>query len=173
MEKDLGIYGNKAEKLLIAYSKRYNVDLSEFNFQTYFSPECISFWRWLYNSKKKKELSVGDLYDGIIKGKLTGWSYDNRMEDLITFIAEQTATKRYKINKNSLLEKDLGLYGDEAEDFIIAYSKKYNVDLSKFHFSLYFSQEYDPMMRGFYKLHKVKELSVADLYEGIKKGELI
>lgn len=94
------------------------------------------------------------------------------MQELIDFIAEETRTKPSKIHKDSLLEKDLGLYGDEAGDFLTAYSKRYNVDISQFPFSTYFNPEGMPLMRGFFNQAKTKELSVNDLYEGIQKGSL-
>jgi acyl carrier protein len=69
IEKDLGITGDDAVELLIAYSKQFNVDVSKFNAAEYFEPEGMNV---LFSNSvtNKKTLTLGDLEKGMIAGKL-------------------------------------------------------------------------------------------------------
>lgn len=95
---------------------------------------------------------------------------------LIEFISKELSIKRTKIQPDSKLENDLGVYGDEMSDFLILYSKKYNVDLSEFAFDKYFSDEGDKISQALLiwlgMKKKPKDLTVYDLYTGIKNGFL-
>jgi hypothetical protein len=74
LEEDLGYYGEDAELLLIEFSKKFNVDISEFDFAKYFSPEPFSFSFLKSNfgnrTKKTSSLTLGDLARAIINRKL-------------------------------------------------------------------------------------------------------
>ena len=65
---------------------------------------------------------------------------------------------------NTSIYRDLNIESDMAFDFIGAYSKQFNVDISNFNFTSYFpSNEYK---------EKRIELTVEDLIHGITAGEL-
>jgi hypothetical protein len=42
------------------------------------------------------------------------------------------------INENSVLFKDLGIYGDDADFFMMEFADEFNIDMSDFRFSDYF-----------------------------------
>ncbi|MBW1657933.1 DUF1493 family protein [Flavobacterium quisquiliarum] len=94
---------------------------------------------------------------------------------LYQFLKEETGKTITDTSPNWKIEKDLGIYGDEAEEFITRFSNKFNVDISDFDFVAYFNSETDVISllisRLFYKKEK-KELTINDLREAIKKGKL-
>jgi len=90
---------------------------------------------------------------------------------LLDFIFKKIKTKRIKeITELTLLEEDLSLFGDEAAEFIYDYSQFFDVDITNFNFTKYFTKETD-----FYFLYKIfpslnkKEasLNIKDLESGI------
>jgi len=76
LEDDLGIYGDDVVDLLLLYSEKFKVDISEFNVKKYISPEgdtiLPALIRLITGKKKAKEknLTVLHLQKGIICGKL-------------------------------------------------------------------------------------------------------
>ena len=73
IEEDLGITGDDAVEFLIAFGKKFDVDISRFNMADYFHGEGWSFdcffyklqW-WFYKRKYvKKVLTIGDLLEAI------------------------------------------------------------------------------------------------------------
>jgi acyl carrier protein len=83
-----------------------------------------------------------------------------------------------KITENSSLENDMGIYGDEAVEFIIAFGKEFNVDVSNFEAADYFNPEGDtilPAIIRFFtgkKKRKQKELRIKHLMKAIVEGKL-
>jgi acyl carrier protein len=72
---DLGIYGDDAIELLVAYGKEFNVDISNFMAADYFEGEgldAIGLVVGLFSGKKKqyKTLTVSHLENGIVAGRL-------------------------------------------------------------------------------------------------------
>lgn len=61
--------------------------------------------------------------------------------ELVKFIEDEILDTRIVIAPDLLIEDDLGISGDDAYDFIISYSKRFNVDISGFSFSKYFHSE--------------------------------
>lgn len=99
----------------------------------------------------------------------------SKMEEIFTtlqaFIAKQSGRRTFPIEHSTAIEKDLGIAGDDAVDFILAYSKKFNVDVSKFMLADYFNGEGLDLI-GTSKQKKSKELTVRDLEKGIIAGKL-
>lgn len=99
----------------------------------------------------------------------------NRLKD---FIIRQTFVSDVEITSETIIESEFGITGDDADDFIIAFGKEFNVDVSDFEIGKYFRGEGDgtlksllEMMRG----KKAKEkfsLKVGDLGKAILKGKL-
>ena len=85
------------------------------------------------------------------------------------FTQEEAGSDPNDITESSLLEEDLGIYGDDAVEYIIAFGKEFNVDVSKFMAADYFSGEGITISAK--KLPK-KELSVAHLIKAIIAGRL-
>lgn len=74
LERDLGISGDDAVELLEAFAGKLNVDISEFQFNHFFTPEGDSLLATILGSSKRKpevDLTIGDLENAAIKGKLT------------------------------------------------------------------------------------------------------
>jgi len=74
IEKDLSFYGDEAADLICSYGEKFGVDISNFNFKIYFTPEelIIYLLRKILPclNPKKKELTIGDLVAGIKAGRL-------------------------------------------------------------------------------------------------------
>ena len=74
IEKDLGFDGDDAAEFIYDYGEKFSVDISKFNHRLYFTPEdsltYIIFKLFSKLSSKKKELTVGNLMDGINAGQL-------------------------------------------------------------------------------------------------------
>lgn len=92
---------------------------------------------------------------------------------LRTFTQEQAGCDPKDINEDTRLEEDLGIYGDDAVEYLIAFGKFFNVDVSKFMAANYFSGEGDFIYSFFralfgMKSQRQKELSMAHLVKAIK-----
>ncbi|WP_419033511.1 DUF1493 family protein [Dysgonomonas gadei] len=74
IEKDLSFYGDEAVDLICSYGEKFGVDISDFSFKIYFTPEEIIIYllRKILPclNPKKKELTIGDLVAGIKAGRL-------------------------------------------------------------------------------------------------------
>lgn len=94
----------------------------------------------------------------------------------------------WSFNKNKIFEKttldDLGMFGDDKYDFLIEFSKKFNVDISNIKFELYVEPEpsllmyLDSFMRCFFKKkltekYNVKKITIEMLVNSIEKGKWI
>lgn len=54
------------------------------------------------------------------------------------FIVNQIGVDEVEITEDASLQNDLGVYGDDATDFFIAFGREFNVDVSKFMAADYF-----------------------------------
>jgi len=62
-------------------------------------------------------------------------------KELNAFAIEKSCVNNFEITENTRIEQDLGIYGDDSTEFLIAYGKKFKVDVSKFLAADYFSPE--------------------------------
>jgi acyl carrier protein len=103
---------------------------------------------------------------------------DETFDKLKAFVIEEAAVDAEEVTKEAKIEEDLGIYGDDAVEFMIAYGKVFNVDVSKFMAGEYFDAEGDwilPAIIRFLtgrKKKKNKILTVAHLEKGIYAGRL-
>lgn len=78
----------------------------------------------------------------------------------------------------TMLEEDLGLYGDDAMEFLVVFSKEFNVEISNFMAADYFSPEGDIILPSLIraitgkKKKKQKYLQVQHLEKAILAGRL-
>ena len=99
-------------------------------------------------------------------------------EKIKIFINEHLVVNTDEITLETQIENDLGVYGDDAIDLIIAFGKNFNVDVSNFMASDYFSPEGDsifPAIVRFFtgkKKKKIKELTINQLCKAIISGSL-
>jgi Protein of unknown function (DUF1493) len=70
MQRDLGVYGDDAVEFLVAYGKAFQVDVSRFMAADYFDGEGMDVLAWFKPVKKRKELTVGHLQQGIVAKRL-------------------------------------------------------------------------------------------------------
>lgn len=93
------------------------------------------------------------------------------------FTEKHAGIKEDKIVEGSLLEKDLGIYGDDAIEYIVAFGKAFNVDVSRFMAADYFNSEGDfilPAIIGLITGRKKikKELAIKHLVKAVIAGKL-
>ncbi|MFA6060321.1 MAG: DUF1493 family protein [Taibaiella sp.] len=96
------------------------------------------------------------------------------LESILALIPEALFPKKKDRPLSEMyLEKDFGIYGDDAAEFIEKFSEKFNVDISDFEHSDYFTPE--TPFYFFYKLfskRKRKDIRIKDLEIGVIKGKL-
>ena len=103
---------------------------------------------------------------------------ENNFEKLKQFVIKQSAVNDEEITRDTQIEDDLGVTGDDAVDFLIAYGKTFNVDVSKFMAADYFGPEGNVLLSelGNWLTGKQKRtrkvLTVAHLEKGIITGRL-
>ena len=94
------------------------------------------------------------------------------------FTIKQAGVTEEEVTEDALLENDLGISGDDAVEFIVAFSKEFNVDVSKFMAAEYFSPEGDAILPAIIKLFtgkkkvKQKELTIKHLEKAVMAGKL-
>ncbi len=97
-------------------------------------------------------------------------------DKLKVFVIEQAAVEAEEVTRNARIEDDLGVYGDDAVDLLIAYGKVFNVDITKFMAADYFTGEGDTILPGIIRVltngKKRKTLTVGHLEKGIIAGRL-
>lgn len=99
-------------------------------------------------------------------------------EELKAFVIKESAVSDEDITFETMLSDDLGIYGDDAIEFIVAYGKAFNVDVSKFMAKNYFDGEGDVILPALVRLFRgtpevnKKRLTVGHLEKGINAGRL-
>ena len=94
---------------------------------------------------------------------------DIQFAAFVSFIREQIGEYDICITRETLIEDDLGVTGDEAEDLIVNFAKRYSVNVDKFVFVDYFYDE--PSSLGFQN-HSVKPFKIRHLEKAIIAGRL-
>jgi acyl carrier protein len=101
------------------------------------------------------------------------------IEEIKEFTAKTLAIPVNKISEETSLFHDLGVDGDDAQDFLNEFSRVFGVNMSKFHYSEFFGSEGAPsplafikeiLMEAHYK--QKKRLRVIDLFQAANTGEL-
>lgn len=98
-------------------------------------------------------------------------------DELVEFILEESCITNYKITPDTKIVADLGMDGDDGVEFVIAYGKKFKVDLSGFMADKYFAAEGLQFVtvlleRLGFKKNRLKPLMVKHLQLGISLGYL-
>jgi acyl carrier protein len=99
--------------------------------------------------------------------------------DIKRFTIDKAAVEESDIALETSLETDLGIYGDDAIEYIIAFGKEFNVDVSKFMAADYFSSEggfkLPPAIIKFFGIKKnprKKELTIMHLIKAVTASRL-
>ena len=102
---------------------------------------------------------------------------DETFDKLKDFVIKQSAVDDEEITRETQIEDHLGVTGDDAVEFLIAYGKVFNVDVTKFMAADYFAGEGGIKMPSFIqRLFGIKRsrkiLTVGHLEKGIYGGRL-
>jgi hypothetical protein len=103
----------------------------------------------------------------------------DNFERLKELVAKQRWEYDFPLTRDTTLQKDLKMWGDDAFEFIDAFGKEFGIDLSEFDIKKYFRPEGDvilPAIIGailFRKKKKYLPLTLGDLEKAIEKGKLI
>lgn len=103
---------------------------------------------------------------------------DKISEELRQFVIRQSCVEDEEITIETSLEEDLGVTGDDATDFMVAYGKAFNVDVTNFLAADYFEDEGPVLLRIFMRKlfgnenQKKKLITVGHLEKGILHGRL-
>lgn len=105
---------------------------------------------------------------------------NNDFERIKLFISKHWSIPENKLDRNTKLEDDLGITGDDAVEFFDKFSKKFNIDISNLDLCKYFESEGVGLLNIswlFGKRRKVKrslhEITIADLENTLKVGRWI
>lgn len=110
-------------------------------------------------------------------GKLS--NMDNEAFKRIVLLVEKKMGK-YKLpmNRETCLEKDLGMSGDDAYEFLLDFSKEFKVIISEFEIKKYFYPEGDSILPDIIRIFtrkdnpKQKELTLGHLEIAVIAGRL-
>jgi acyl carrier protein len=81
--------------------------------------------------------------------------------------------RKKELTRETSIENDLRITGDDADEFIIAFGKEFNVDVSKFPIGDYFGDEGDPILPAILgKERKLKKLTIGQLEKAVVAGHL-
>ena len=100
----------------------------------------------------------------------------NRIKE---FTVKQAGVYEDDITENTLLEADLNIYGDDAVEYLVAFGKEFNVDMSNFMAASYFSAEGGlklfpgiKQLFGIKKNPKERQLTIKHLVKSVEMGKL-
>lgn len=102
------------------------------------------------------------------------------IKEIAALIPEIFHPKKGEITAELELEEDLGITGDDADEILIRFAEKFNVNLDRFNFNEYFLSEGADHLQTLkswlfgskIKKHGRKRLTIGDLTEAVKKGRL-
>lgn len=86
--------------------------------------------------------------------------------------------KEREVNKGTRVKEDLKINGDDADEFLIAFGKEFDVEVSKFNIGEYFDDEGDPILPAIIRMftgkkkRQTKELTISHLEKAILAGRL-
>ena len=89
------------------------------------------------------------------------------------FVAKETAVRVEKLTLETDLLKDLGVDGNDALELLEKYWEVFQIDLSQFQFSKCFGSEGSPSLFFSSDEPPFEPLTIQDLVDGVKAGELI
>ena len=86
--------------------------------------------------------------------------------------------KKKNITRDTLLEKDLGITGDDADEFMLRFGKEFNINISQFEIGNYFGDEGDPILPAIIRTvtgkekRSIKLITVGHLEKAVIAGRL-
>ena len=97
------------------------------------------------------------------------------LNEILEFIEEHHCVPKQEMHMESKIEKDLGITGDDACEILVAFGKKFHVDVAQFMAADYFNAEgasriwctYNPNLKTLTIGHMVKASIVGRLDESV------
>jgi len=99
-------------------------------------------------------------------------------EQIKEFVTKQRWEYNFPLTRETELRKGLKLWGDDAVEFVSAFGKEFNVDLSSLDLNKYFPPEGDRILPAiirmvmFKKKPEYSSLTLGDLEKAVKIGKL-
>ncbi|MBN9297408.1 MAG: DUF1493 family protein [Filimonas sp.] len=94
---------------------------------------------------------------------------EEKFAELLDIIRKISGEYTLTLTRDTLIEEELGVCGDDAIELILTVSKCFNVEISGFNFSKYFNDEPNP----FYNSNKILvPFTIAYLERAIIAGKL-
>src|SRR5688572_5792556 len=104
---------------------------------------------------------------------------DQIFETIKEFTIRVSYVRDFPLTRGTEIQRDLGIYGDDAVEFFEKFSKEFNVSISGFEIGNYFKAEGDPTLNvviGFFKKKKkekvYKQITLGDLEKAVIAGKL-
>jgi hypothetical protein len=80
---------------------------------------------------------------------------DQLLRSIVVLIEAQMGTYKMPITRDTCLEKDLGIIGDDAVELLLAYSQEFDVDVSKLNLGKYFTPEGDTILPAILSMRRI------------------
>lgn len=100
---------------------------------------------------------------------------DRQWNALCRFVQDETRVPAERLSPHILMERDLGIHGDEVGDFLCRFGQQFSVDVSGFDMAKHFSPEGDLLGRWLLRLagaRRPADLSMGALLAAIRAGRL-
>ncbi len=104
---------------------------------------------------------------------------ENISEEIKKFVNEIRGGYTFDFTKDTKLQEDLNIWGDDAVEFIENFGGNFNVDISEFDFNKYFKPEGDMILASIVNLFRKTKppeftpLTLGDLEQAIRNGKLV
>lgn len=97
------------------------------------------------------------------------------LDRVVRFVRRHLRNDLLSLDEDTELARDLGLDGEDAEEFLVAFQREFGVAIDDFPFDEYFGPEatfswYD--IQVLLGLRKLKILRLRDLVDAIERGRL-
>ncbi len=103
---------------------------------------------------------------------------DEIFEKLKRFIIKERWEYDFTLTRETTIEEGLGITGDDSDEFLIAFGREFNVDVSQFPIGDYFGDEGDPILPAIIRMftgkkkRQTKELTIRHLEKAVIAGRL-
>jgi hypothetical protein len=100
------------------------------------------------------------------------------LDRIIKFLIENRWQYKFPLTRETQLQKDLKIWGDDADEILIKFSTEFGVDVSRFPTGEYFEDEGDQTFKDIFsffskgKRRPKKILTIGDLEKSIAAGRL-
>ena len=184
IEEDLKITGTDAVEFIFEFGKQFDINVSNFIIADYFEPGGLNKINWFFSKKaSKRTLTVAHLEKAVALGQLDEMIFKSAeheiFDELVVLITNKMGRYRFPLTRDTALERDLGITGDDAAELLMKFHETFKVDFTNFNINQYFYPEGDAMLPGLIRSiirkpnPKQKELTIGDLEKAVRAGKLV